>query len=214
MHVIAFQTARLIIRQLRDDDAPTLASYRSDPQVARFLSWAMPYSQQRASELINRHLGRDFDHPGESGLNLAVVRTDTQELIGDAHIRHEGNDPRQGVIGYVFAREVHGNGYATELARGMIARFFSTPAAHRIAAYCDARNTARARVLEKAGMRHEATFVQGAFARDRWVDEHAYGLLRSEWLRQQSHEHLPAPACRKCQSARNAAFAADAPVLG
>lgn len=214
MHVIAFQTARLTIRQLCDDDAPTLASYRSDPEVARFLSWAMPYSPQRASELINRHLGRDFDHPGESGLNLAVVRTDTRELIGDAHIRHEGNDPRQGVIGYVFARAFHGQGYATELARGMIALFFSKPAAHRIAAYCDARNTASARVLEKAGMRHEATFVQGTFSRDRWVDEHAFGLLRSEWLRQQSHERFHAPACRTCRPARSVTFAADPPLPG
>ena len=52
---------------------------------------------------------------------------------------------------------------------------------HRIAARCDARNTASARVMERSGMRHEAHLVQSEFIKNEWTDELIYAILRSEW---------------------------------
>ena len=179
--MLEFQTARLSIRQLRSEDAVALATYRSDPQVARYVPWTPPYTVDRAHLLIDRMLGRDFDHPGESGLTLAAVRTSDGVLIGDAMIKHESNDARRGAIGYVLAREHQGHGYATELAAGLVAHFFARAAAHRIAARCDARNTASMRVLERIGMRREGLLSKATFSKEAWVDECLYAVLRSEW---------------------------------
>ena len=180
--VLQFQTARLTIRQLRCEDAVALATYRSDPQVARYVPWTPPYTVERAHELIDRMLGRDFAHPGETGLTLAAVRTSDGLLIGDAMIKHEGNDPRRGGIGYVLAREHQGQGYATELAAGLVAHFFAGAASHRVAARCDARNAASMRVLERIGMRREGLLSKATFIKDAWVDECLYAMLRSEWI--------------------------------
>lgn len=179
--LLEFQTVRLTVRQLRSEDAVALAAYRSDAHVARYVPWAPPYSVDRAHELIDRMLGRDFGHPGETGLTLAVVRTSDDLLIGDAMIKHEGGDSRRGAIGYVLAREHQGQGFATELADGMVSHFFGGGSTHRIAASCDARNTASMRVLERIGMRREGLLSKATYGKDGWVDECLYAMLRSEW---------------------------------
>lgn len=176
-----FQTARLTVRLMGTGDAARVASYRSDPRVARYVPWAPPYTRARASDMIARTRGCDFDNPGPTGLIMAVERNDDGTQIGDAMIKHDREDPRQGVIGYVVAHEHQGLGYATELAHGLIRRFFASPVAHRVAATCDLRNTGSANVLEKVGMRREAMFMKGVFEKGEWVDECVYALLRAEW---------------------------------
>lgn len=170
------------MRLLRPADAAAIAAFRSDPDVARYVPWEPPYAIEKAEAMIERMRGRAFDDAGPDGLILAVERASDGLFIGDAMIKHDGGDPRLGVIGYALARSAHGHGFATELGRGLIDRFFASPDSHRVAAWCDARNAASVRVLEKCGMRLEAEFRQGVFCKGEWVDERVYALLRTEWL--------------------------------
>jgi len=180
--MLQFSTPRLHIRLLMAADAAAIVDYRSDEHVARYVPWATPYALQKAHDLIARNTGRDFDTAGESGLIMAVELRATGEFIGDAMIEHVGGDARQGLIGYALARPFHNQGFGTELTKGLIARFFASPGAHRVTAWCDARNAASIRVLEKAGMRQEAELVQGVFCKGEWVNERLYAVLKSEWL--------------------------------
>jgi len=181
--MVQVRTPRLTVRSLSPEDAAPIAAYRSDPVVALYVPWSPPYTEQRASTMIAAMHGRTFDAPGD-GLIMAVEADGV--LIGDAMIRHEGAggvaDSRQGMIGYVIAPEYAGRGYATELARGLIGRFFEREESHRVTAWCDVRNLASQRVLTKAGMRREALFVRGVFTKGEWVDECVYAVLRDEWL--------------------------------
>jgi len=43
---------RLVIRRFASGDAETLASYRSDPEVARYQDWECPYPLSEAREFI------------------------------------------------------------------------------------------------------------------------------------------------------------------
>ncbi len=47
------ESARLIVRRFRPGDAPALAAYRSDPDVARYQSWTPPVSADAAAELVS-----------------------------------------------------------------------------------------------------------------------------------------------------------------
>lgn len=182
--MIQFRTDRLVVRTLRPEDAAIISAYRSDPVVARYVPWEPPYALERAEKMVASMQGKTFDAPGD-GLIMAVEAGGV--LIGDAMVKHDSSwgtiDPRQGVIGYVIAPEHAGRGYATELARGLIGRFFEGEGSHRVTAFCDARNVASQRVLTKAGMRREAVFVRGVFAKGEWVDECVYAVLREEWER-------------------------------
>ena len=49
---LPIETPRLVLRTFAPQDATALAAYRSDPDVARYQSWAAPYSEEAASGLI------------------------------------------------------------------------------------------------------------------------------------------------------------------
>ena len=181
--MVQLRTSRLTVRLLRAEDASTIAAYRSDPVVALYVPWEPPYTTERATAMIASMAGKRFEEPGD-GLIMAVEAGG--ELIGDAMIKHEPAggvpDPRQGVIGYVIAPAYAGRGYATELAKGLIGRYFEDERSHRVTAWCDARNGASQRVLVKAGMRREALFRRGVWAKGEWVDECVYAALKEEWV--------------------------------
>lgn len=179
--MVELTTARLRVRPFEDRDAEAVAAYRSDPDLGLYVPWGPPYPVEKARGMIQRVSAHTFDSPGPIGIVMAVELLADSTLIGEAMIKHD-NDPRLGVFGYAIARPFQRQGFATELARGLIARFFSNPDTHRITASCDARNTPSIRVLEKAGLRLEGEFRQAVLAKGQWVDERLYAMLRSEWL--------------------------------
>lgn len=56
---------------------------------------------------------------------------------------------------------------------------------HRITAFCDARNTASAALLERVGFRREGHLRQSTWAKGEWTDDLLYALLRDEPPRRQ-----------------------------
>ena len=77
------------------------------------------------------------------------------EHIGAASLYYEGSpDPFScGELGWIFDKEFHGMGYATEAAQGIISTFHEKTGLRRFIAHCDSENAASARVMEKLGMK-------------------------------------------------------------
>ena len=111
----------------------------------------------------------------------AVISLSSQTLIGHL-VFHPWAGPHTYEIGWVFAQEHHGRGYATEAARALLSHAFKTLGLHRVIATCQPENPASWRVMEKLGMRREGYFRQ-CIARDSgiWWDEYFYATLADEW---------------------------------
>ena len=84
--------------------------------------------------------------------------------------------PREWEVGYVFAREAWGLGFATETVRALCRFGFETLAAHRLRAGVFVGNHASAHVLEKLGFTREGHLRQTHFVRGAWHDEWVYAL--------------------------------------
>lgn len=84
-------------------------------------------------------------------------------------------------IGWMVDPDAWGNGYASEAARRVMDFAFNELDAHRVIAFCDVENRASERVMQKLGMRHEATMRQTRLLRGQWRDELLYAVLESEW---------------------------------
>jgi RimJ/RimL family protein N-acetyltransferase len=69
---------------------------------------------------------------------------------------------------------------------GLLRLAFEDLGLHRVAARCDVRNTASARVMKRAGLRREAHLVQNEFVKGEWTDELIHAILRSEWAARQA----------------------------
>jgi RimJ/RimL family protein N-acetyltransferase len=86
------------------------------------------------------------------------------------------------LMGWGIARELWGRGLTTEAARAVVDWTFAHGSIQRVYASADARNVGSRRVMEKVGMRLEATLRQQRADRDGTVaDEVWYGMLRNEW---------------------------------
>jgi RimJ/RimL family protein N-acetyltransferase len=167
-------TERLRLRRFRPEDAVAFAAYRSDPEIARFQSWDVPYPQERAAALIAEF---GADDPGAPGWFQYAVELATEgTLIGDVGVNLDDN-LMQAEIGFTLAAAYQGHGYALEAVRGMLDHLFTERGLHRVAAECDARNVRSARLLERAGFRLEGHRVASTWLKGEWTDDLLFGLL-------------------------------------
>ncbi|ULH13878.1 GNAT family N-acetyltransferase (plasmid) [Deinococcus sp. KNUC1210] len=173
------ETPRLLIRHLRDGDAPRLAAYRNDPATAQYQSWYSPYTEAQALALIRSMHGRQ---PGQPGwFQFAAADRASDLLIGDLALR--AFEVQHGELGFTFAPGVQGQGYATEAASAVLDYAFGSLRLHRVVAGTDPRNHPSARLLRRLGFRHEGRFLESYHSAEGWLDDDQYALLAREWRR-------------------------------
>lgn len=172
------RTARLFARDFEPSDFDAIHAYASDPEVTRFMFFA-PRSRDETRDYLERMLLTQRQVP-RVVWELAMVRAGDGRLIGGCDLTIE--QPQQADLGFILAKAAWGHGYATEIARALVAAAFEALGVDRVFATCDVDNYASARVLERAGLRREARLDQHKFARDRWWTSFLYALQRDEWL--------------------------------
>ena len=175
---VFFQTERLIVRAMRPSDVEAFVAYRSDPDVARYQSWD-DYTLQQGRALVEEMQELRPGLPGE-WYQLAVV-DGGGELVGDLAACVDAEEQRQLEVGFTFAPEHQGKGYATEALRGLLAYAFGSLGMHRVIAITDARNDAAASLLTRVGFRQEAHFVDNVLFKGAWGSEFLFAVLESEW---------------------------------
>jgi RimJ/RimL family protein N-acetyltransferase len=174
---LPLRTERLVLRDFRADDLAAVLAYSSDPEVTRFMFYE-PRDEAAARAYHQRMLASQRETPRRV-FELAVERAADGRVIGNCDLTLEG--PREADLGYLLARDAWGAGLATELARALVHAGFAQLGLDRIFAVCAVGHTASARVLEKAGLRHEATLHAFTESRGRHWDVDRYALLRTDW---------------------------------
>jgi aminoglycoside 6'-N-acetyltransferase len=179
------RTDRLVIRRFLAEDATTLATYRSDPAVARYQGWDTPVSYEQARSFIESLQTANPDTPGE-WFQFAVIEATSGTHIGDLAARVDADDPRLVTIGVTMATFAQGRGYAAEAGAWLLDYLLLDRNKHRVTADCDARNRDAVALLERLGIRREGHHLQSAWWKDEWVDEYVYAILSKEWLERRS----------------------------
>jgi RimJ/RimL family protein N-acetyltransferase len=171
-------TDRLVLRDLRLDDAHAVAGRAGDRRVARFLiAVPTPYPVSLAARWID---GRLSWWPAR-GVTMAIARRDDpDELLGTASLRRFSRD-RRAELGYWLGADAWGHGFATEAAGALIDFGFRDLGLERIYAQVLEGNAASCRVLEKLGMINEGTRRRHVRKGRRLHDVEMFGLLRDEW---------------------------------
>jgi RimJ/RimL family protein N-acetyltransferase len=171
------RTERLTLRRFTPNDAEAFAAYRSDPDVARFQSWNAPVPFTEAQKKVEEFAHGDPEAPGwfQYAVDLDGV------LIGDLGLNLHEN-LMQAELGFTLAPAYQGQGYATEAVRGLLNHLFVERELHRVSAECDARNTASARLLERAGFTQEGLRLSNTWFKGEWTDDLLFGFLRRDYL--------------------------------
>ena len=168
------ETARLIHRAFRPEDAPAVLALNSDPEVMRYTAEPLLTSEAEALERIVNY--PDWDTVGYG--RWACVLKDTDEVIGFCGLKYL-DDLDLVDVGYRLRREFWGRGLATEAARASVAFGFDTIGLERIEGHALPENTASHRVLEKCGLRPDGEFYEDDLRVLRFaIDRAGYDALR------------------------------------
>ena len=154
MTPIILETERLIVRHWRIDDVADAFAIYGDPEVTRYLS---DDARDKTIEQTAAWLASKVTTQAEKApLGVwAVEERASGRLIGHAILQYAPINGEERVeLGYAFARAAWGQGYATELAHGLLRFGIDTLNLDQIYGVVLPENSASRRVLEKIGMRN------------------------------------------------------------
>ena len=174
------ETARLILRPLRPEDAPAVARLAGRREIAdTTISIPHPYSEAQAREWIAKQTA-----PADPMTHVAFAITIKAcgELIGTMSLRDIDHEHCQAELGFWIAVEWWGKNIATEAAQPVIRFGFEELKLNRIYAHHMVRNPASGRVLEKAGMKQEGLLRQRVRKWGVYEDVVILAILRADWM--------------------------------
>jgi RimJ/RimL family protein N-acetyltransferase len=176
----SLETDRLLLRSFRITDLEDFHAYRSDPRVAQYQGWDVPYKLETAQAFIDEMVRAQPGTPGK-WFQAAIELKSSKTLLGDCAFHIVANDTRQAYIGFTLAVAYWRKGYAEEACRRLLEYLFGELNLHRVVAECDVDNIASLKLLEQLGFRREAHLIQNIWFKGAWGSEFHYAMLEYEW---------------------------------
>ncbi|HXD32406.1 MAG TPA: GNAT family N-acetyltransferase [Pyrinomonadaceae bacterium] len=163
------ETARLRLRQFRNDDLDDLATLLADPDVMRYVGNGLPITRDEV-EIALHSIVRHWQQHGFG--RWAVFDKETGKFAGYGGLRSLMDTPE---VVYHFAKPYWGRGLATELGKASLRFGFDEHPFDRIVAVAKPENLASVRVMEKIGMNYESHTAYYD------IDVIQYQVLRSQY---------------------------------
>jgi RimJ/RimL family protein N-acetyltransferase len=148
-------TERLVLREFAREDVDDLHRCDGDARVMRWLGAGLPpRPREEVADAIERLRTTYAERPGYGLLHAS--RRDDGRFVGACGIFPvpEGDDIE---IAYRLPFDCWGQGYATEMARAVLALAHGTLRLPRVIGLTWPENEASSHVLEKIGMRYRGT---------------------------------------------------------
>ncbi|MCM0019446.1 MAG: GNAT family N-acetyltransferase [Tagaea sp.] len=185
MKGVTLRTERLILRPWTQADRAPFAAMNADPEVRRFFASLQTRAESdKSADFLAGQFARTpygpwaVEIPGETAFAGFVGPWETP-----LDVRPHGSVE----IGWRLARAFWSRGYATEAARAALDFVFREEHLDRIVAFVVPTNIASRKVMERIGLREDAT---AAFDHPRVPEGHElrrhllYRLARADWTAQ------------------------------
>jgi ribosomal-protein-alanine N-acetyltransferase len=164
------ETARLILRKFKIEDAADILEYASCAETVKDLEWEGVSALEEARTAI-------FDYYWSRPGIWAIEHKDNGKMIGciDVRLKHEHD---KASFGYVLNKKFWGNGYMTEALKAVLKLCFEKLEINRVESRHFAGNEASGRVMEKAGMVREGYAFKCEKIKGVFRDVAFYGIVR------------------------------------
>lgn len=172
------QTARLTLTPVALADADEIEALVSERDIAATtVAIPHPYPKGGARDYIGNQLPRAAR--GEAA-QFIMRRRDDNTLVGSIGLTIEKEHSRA-ELGYWIGLPFWGHGYCTEAAAAVLDHAFFALKLNRIYAHHMLVNPASGKVMQKIGMKHEATLRNHIEKWGQKRDVAMYGITRSEY---------------------------------
>ena len=171
-----FETERLMLREMTQEDFGDLAGMLQDPEV--MYAYEHDFSDEDVQVWLDRQRGRYEKY----GFGLwALVLKETGEMIGQAGLTmqpYRGGEVLE--IGYLLKKKHWHNGYAREAAEGCKRYALETLQVNKVHSVIKADNFASQRVAESIGLKKEDEFITQYYNGD--MLHYLYALEKEETI--------------------------------
>ena len=149
------ETERLILRKITKEDAENMYNnWASDPLVAKYVTWDVHKNIEETKEIVKMWT----ENYQKDDFYLWVVESkEDNTIIGSIEISKVDLKKETAEIGYCYGRNWWNKGYGTETLKKVLSFGFNELDCHLIHATHYADNKASGKVMEKSGMKYEAT---------------------------------------------------------
>ena len=169
--------ADIQLRPISGDDYALIYSWRQQPSVRQF----NPLDDISLEEMRDRYLKTSTDLTDKSHTNFRWMVEKNGAAVGSVALNNVNWRMGLGELGYGISEDHHGKGIGTKAVALLVAKVLKDSTLNRIIAYVSTENVASWKLLERLGFRREGTLRQHYVVQGRRVDEHIYGILRSDW---------------------------------
>lgn len=173
-------TERLVLRELRDDDAEAANRLFADPEVMRFIGRPPHQSIEETREFLakNRIL-----FPERQGVKWAITLRGDDRLIGSCGHWRLMKEHSRAEVGYDLMREHWGKGLMREALHAVLHYGFVDMELHSAEAQIDPDNDRSRKVLMGLGFTEDGRIRENFYAMGRYTDTVIFTLLRREFLK-------------------------------
>lgn len=147
-----YASARLSLREIREDDAPFILEVLTDPDFIANVGDRGVHDLAAARRYITDNVHASYRTHG-FGLYLVELRADAAPLGICGLLRRDTHPDVE--IGFAFVPRARGNGYALEAAQATLGSARHTLGLTRIVALTAPHNRRSIQLLERLGFRHE-----------------------------------------------------------
>lgn len=178
----ALETARLVLREPVDEDAPALLAYyvRNESRLA-------PWEPEHVGSVAH-HLRWIAWRRGESATDhgrsfLAFDRADPAPLVAVINLYNIARGTsHSAMLGYSLDGEYEGRGYAREAVEAVVRYAFDTLNLHRVSADYQPHNERSAGLLKRLGFVIEGHARELVYLRGVWRDHVLTARLNPNWV--------------------------------
>lgn len=177
-HFPTLTTKRLLLRQIRPEDAEAFFAIFSDEQVMQFYGHEPHRSLDDTREWIRKTEER---YARRESLRWGITLKGEDKIIGSCSFHHFRADFQCVETGYDLNRAYWRGGIMTEAMSAVLTYGFNELGLHRVEAIIDIANEPSRALLLKLGFTYEGNLRQRYYFCGHFEDEHYFGLLRDEW---------------------------------
>jgi RimJ/RimL family protein N-acetyltransferase len=145
------ETKRLLLRELREDDAPAYAQMCADPEVMRYVG-----GELLSADDAWRQLAMLVGHWTLRGFGMWAVEDRAGDFVGRVGLHFPLGWPER-ELGWALARKHWGQGYALEAAAAVRDHAFRDRQRPRLASFIHPENARSIRLAERLGGQPQGT---------------------------------------------------------
>ncbi len=173
------QTARLLIRQLNKEDAPSLFLLRSDPRVLQHIGREPAKNVEEVEKFIEKINASAIAN--EAILWGIATQAEPGKIIGTICYWQMEPENYRAEIGYALVPGHWGKGYMGEAIRSVLHYGFDTLQLNCVVGMVNPDNIASWKALEKAGFKKDGRLRQTIFFGGKFYDSLVYSFLKNEY---------------------------------